>query len=72
MRIGSLFSGIGGIELGLERASIGHTVWQCEREPAAQAVLRRHWPGVPVYGDVCKLGKEVQVEAPDVLVGGFP
>ena len=72
MKIGSLFSGIDGLALGLELAGVGHTVWMCEREPAAQAVLRRHWPGVPVYDDVCKLGKEVHVEAPDVLVGGFP
>lgn len=72
MKIGSLFSGVGGLERGLEMAGVGHTVWQCEREPAAQAVLRRHWPDVHVYDDVCKLGKEVQVEAPDVLVGGFP
>ena len=72
MRIGSLFSGIGGLELGLERAGVGHVIWQCEREPSAQAVLRRRWPGVPVYDDVRKLGKEVQVEPPDVIVGGFP
>lgn len=50
--IGSLFSGIGGLELGLERAGVGRTAWQCEQDTAAQAVLRRHWPGLPIYDDV--------------------
>jgi len=72
MMIGSLFSGIGGLELGLERAGVGRTAWQCEQDTAAQAVLRRHWPGLPIYDDVRKLGKEVHVEAPDIIVGGFP
>ena len=72
MKIGSLFSGIGGLERGLEMAGVGHVVWQCEQNPAAQAVLRRHWPGLPVYDDVRQLGKEVHVEAPDIIVGGFP
>lgn len=71
MRIGSLFSGIGGIELGLERAGVGHTVWQCEQDTAAQAVLRTRWPGVPVYDDVRAIGA-ANVQPVDVLCGGFP
>jgi len=69
--IGSLFSGIGGLELGLERAGVGRTAWQCEQDTAAQAVLRRHWPGLPIYDDVRKIGA-ANVGPVDVLCGGFP
>jgi DNA (cytosine-5)-methyltransferase 1 len=51
MRIGSLFSGIGGLELGLEWAGVGRTVWQCESNEFCRVELRRLW-GVPVHDDV--------------------
>ena len=69
MKVGSLFSGIGGLDLGLERA--GMTVrWQCEIDTAAQTVLRRHWPSVALYDDVNELGGEC--EPVDLICGGFP
>jgi len=49
-----LFSGIGGFSLGLKRAGM-RTVAFCEIDPYCRAVLRRHWPDVPVYDDVCEL-----------------
>lgn len=52
MTIGSLFSGIGGLELGLERATGARVVWQVEADPYRRDVLDRHWPGVSRYDDV--------------------
>lgn len=69
MRVGSLFSGIGGIDLGFERAGF-EVAWQCEIDPHARRVLERHWPGVHIYGDVREVGSGA--DAVDVLVGGFP
>ena len=44
MRIGSLFSGIGGLELGLERSGLGRVAWQVEIDPFCRSVLTKHWP----------------------------
>ena len=68
--VGSLFSGIGGIELGLERTGGFRTAWHSEVDPYCAAILRRHWPDVPNLGDVRDIGPD----APrvDVLAGGFP
>jgi DNA (cytosine-5)-methyltransferase 1 len=49
-----LFSGIGGFSLGLERAGM-RTVAFCEIDPYCQRVLRKHWPDVPVFGDIREL-----------------
>lgn len=69
--VGSLFSGIGGIELGLERTGGFETRWFVEREPYCQEVLRRHWPGKPIYDDIAAIDWGF-VGPVDVLTGGFP
>lgn len=71
LRIGSLFSGIGGLELGLEQAGVGHTVFQVERDPYCRQILGLRWPGVPCYADVREVGAG-NLPACDLLVGGFP
>lgn len=72
MKLGSLFSGIGGFELGLERAIPGlETVWQVEQNEFCQRVLRKHWSQAKIYDDVRNINKN-NVEPIDILCGGFP
>jgi site-specific DNA-cytosine methylase len=71
LRIGSLFSGIGGLDLGLERAGVGHPAWFCDIEPHALKVLARRWLGVPLLTDVREVTPATAGPI-DVLCGGFP
>ena len=70
MKIGSLFSGVGGIELGFEREGF-KTEWFVEIEPYCQAVLKKNFPNTPVYGDVTKIDFK-KLEPVEILTGGFP
>jgi DNA (cytosine-5)-methyltransferase 1 len=75
LRVLSLFAGIGGFDLGLERTGGFKTVAFCEIDEKARAVLCKHWPGVPIYDDVRTLTKErlaADGVAVDVIAGGFP
>lgn len=82
MRVLSTFSGVGGMDLGLERAGM-EVVMQCESEDWKRWVLANHWPNVPCAEDVKQLGKSanhplygnrnaVALPAADLLCGGFP
>lgn len=69
--IGSLCSGVGGLELGLETATGGRTIWQAEIDADGAQVLARHWPGVTNLGDL-RAVEWGTVERPDILCAGYP
>ena len=74
MKVLDLFSGIGGFALGLEAAGF-ETVAFCEIDPYAQKVLKKNWPGVPIYEDVRRITADRLVSdgiGVDVITGGFP
>ena len=70
LTVGSLFSGIGGFDLGLERAGM-KVIWQSEIDEFASKVLKKHWPNVPNLGDITKVDW-TNIERPDVICGGYP
>ena len=72
MRIGSMFSGIGGLDLAVERAFDGELAWAVERESHCVKVLERHWPEARVVGDDVRQVDPADLSAVDVLTGGFP
>ena len=85
LTVGSLFAGVGGIDMGLERAGM-KTLWQVEWTVKCQEVLRHVWPQAEVFGDIRKVGGVPQegdqsggddgraaVLVPvDLICGGFP
>jgi DNA (cytosine-5)-methyltransferase 1 len=68
--VASFFSGIGGFELGLERAGM-HVVFQCEIDKFCLRVLHQHWPEVVLIRDISDIRPE-DVPAADLWCGGFP
>lgn len=75
MKVLDLFSGIGGFSLGLHRAGM-ETVAFCEIEKYPQLVLRKNFPGAPIYDDVrtitgAKLATD-GIDTIDLVCGGFP
>ena len=69
--IGSLFSGIGGLELGLEVAGVGKTIWQVEQDGYCQSILAKHWPTAERFDDIKTVGTH-NLRHADLICGGFP
>jgi DNA (cytosine-5)-methyltransferase 1 len=69
VNVGSTFSGVGGFDLGFERAGMS-VVWQAEIDEWCRRVLRGHWPDAAIYDDVRAVNGEAA--AIDLLCGGFP
>ena len=70
LTVGSLFSGIGGLDLGLERAGM-EVIWQSEIDPYACRILKKHWPKVTNLGNIKEI-KWTDIVRPDVICGGYP
>lgn len=71
MRIGSLCSGYGGLDLGVQAAIGGTVAWHVEHDAAPSRILAHHWPDTPNHGDV-KTTDWSTVEPVDVLTAGYP
>lgn len=69
LSIGSLFSGIGGLELGLEWAGLGPVIYHVEIDPLCQRILQKHWPEAEIFSDITK---QENYPVVDLLCGGFP
>jgi DNA (cytosine-5)-methyltransferase 1 len=70
MNVGSLFSGIGGLDLGLERAGM-KVVWQVEKDKYCIEILERYWPNARRYGPIEQINFDRSF-AVDLLAGGDP
>jgi len=68
---GSFFSGIGGMDLGLEMTGRIKVKYFVEKDPYAQLILKKHWPGVPIYDDVISLRTD-RLPKVDIVAGGPP
>lgn len=69
--IGSLCSGYGGLDLGVQAAVGGSVAWHAEISPDASRILARHWPGVPNLGDITRVDW-ARIPRVCVLTAGFP
>lgn len=71
MRIGSLFSGYGGLDMAVQATFGGELAWWSDIEPASVHVMTAHHPGVPNLGDMTKVDWS-DIPAVDILTGGYP
>ncbi len=70
LKFGSLFAGVGGLDLGLEEAGL-ECAFQVEADEYCRTILEQHWPDVPKFGDVRDVSAAT-LPPVDLLAGGFP
>jgi DNA (cytosine-5)-methyltransferase 1 len=70
LKVSSFFSGIGGFDLGLERAGM-EVVFQCEINSFRKKVLKKHWPDIPLFSDI-NLIEPSEIPDSELWCGGFP
>ena len=71
MRIGSICSGYGGLDMAVAAHYGAETAWFCEFDPAPSRILAHHWPDVPNLGDITAIDWGA-VEPVDLITGGTP
>lgn len=71
LRVGSLFSGYGGLDLAVELVFNARTIWFSEIDKSVARIFSHHWPDVPNLGDITTINWH-DVEPVDILCGGFP
>lgn len=71
MKIGSLFSGYGGLDRAVEAVTGAQPAWFCEWDDAPSRVLAHHWPGVPNHRDVTTIDWR-EIEPVDIITAGYP
>src|SRR3982750_1082189 len=72
LRVGSCFAGGGGIDLGLEAAGVGETIWHSEVSKPALRVLAARWPNAVAHGDITTMLDGLFAPEPVDLVAGGP
>lgn len=71
MKIGSLFSGIGALDLGvLSVFPDAEHSWFAEQGQFCRTILAKHWPNIPCYKDVRDI--DDRADRPTIICGGFP
>ena len=71
LTIGSMFSGYGGLDMGVCQVLDAETAWFCEWDDAPSKILAHHWPDVPNYRDVTTVDW-ANVPPVDIITGGSP
>jgi DNA (cytosine-5)-methyltransferase 1 len=70
VKVGSLFSGVGGLDLGFERQGFSIS-WACDKEKSCRKILAKHFPNTTIYEDVRTIDP-LKTSPVDVVIGGFP